>query len=258
MYPINTVTFYFTSLALPTKIVETKSRLQILSSFSLRFNFYMIHPDTELRFINDVIGYGVVATRLIPKGTITWALDKLDRSFTPHQISELDPLYQQMLEKYTYRNPLGNHVLCWDNARFVNHSSKSNCITTAYDFELAIRDIQPGEELTDDYGYLNIEEPFEVMPEAGTDRTIVYPDDLLRYYHIWDEKLLNAFPAIFTVDQPLFKIVGTETKGKINRIIQRQEKFDSILHCYYPSHNGVLNGEAQLIKTRLSNVVYPF
>ena len=38
----------------------------------------MIHPDTELQFINDKIGYGVVATKLIPKGSITWALDKLD------------------------------------------------------------------------------------------------------------------------------------------------------------------------------------
>ena len=31
----------------------------------------MIHPDTELRFINNVVGYGVVAKKLIPKGTIT-------------------------------------------------------------------------------------------------------------------------------------------------------------------------------------------
>jgi hypothetical protein len=42
----------------------------------------MIHPDTELRFINEKIGHGVVATKFIPKGTITWVLDKLDRVFT--------------------------------------------------------------------------------------------------------------------------------------------------------------------------------
>jgi len=35
----------------------------------------MIHPDTEVRFINDEIGYGVVAKKLIPKGTITWVQD---------------------------------------------------------------------------------------------------------------------------------------------------------------------------------------
>ena len=54
----------------------------------------MIHPDTELRFINDKIGYGVVATKFIPKGTITWVLDKVDRFFTPSQVIQMDPLYQ--------------------------------------------------------------------------------------------------------------------------------------------------------------------
>lgn len=29
----------------------------------------MIHPDTEVRFISNEIGYGVVATKFIPKGT---------------------------------------------------------------------------------------------------------------------------------------------------------------------------------------------
>lgn len=218
----------------------------------------MIHPHTELRFINDQIGYGVVATRLIPKGTITWALDKLDRIFTPEQVTQLDPLYQEVLDKYTYRNPEGNFILCWDNARFVNHSSNSNCITTAYEFEVAIRDIQPGEELTDDYGYLNLDEPFEVLPEAGTDRTIIYPDDLLRYYHVWDEKLLSAFPLLFQVEQPLLNILSQDVREKAKRVANEQEKFDSILHCYYPRHHGKINGEAQLIKVRSPRVVYPF
>lgn len=218
----------------------------------------MIHPDTELRFINDAIGYGVVATKFIPKGTITWALDKLDRIFTPQQVEALDPLYQQMLDKYTYRNPEGNHILCWDNARFVNHSSKSNCLTTAYEFEIAIRDIRPGEELTDDYGYLNIEEPFEVLPEEGTNRTVVYPDDLLRYYPEWDEALAKTFPILLQVDQPLFHILPARTREKIKKVVIEQEKLDSILHCYYPPHNGKLNGEAKLVKHRSPKITYPF
>ncbi|MHC5084588.1 MAG: SET domain-containing protein, partial [Planctomycetota bacterium] len=32
----------------------------------------MIHPDTELRKVNETIGYGVFATRHIPKGTILY------------------------------------------------------------------------------------------------------------------------------------------------------------------------------------------
>jgi uncharacterized protein len=219
----------------------------------------MIHPHTELRFINDVIGYGVVATRFIPKGTITWALDKLDRIFTPAQVRSLDPVYQEVLDKYTYRNQEGNHILCWDNARFVNHSSNSNCLTTAYEFEIAIRDIHPGEELTDDYGYLNIEEPFEVMPEEGISRTVVYPDDLLRYYKEWDEKLLSAFPLLTKVSQPLTGILSPAIREKAEKVANGELPFESILHCYYPAHNnGRINGEAKLIQYRAPKVVYPF
>jgi hypothetical protein len=39
----------------------------------------LIHPDSELRFIDPAIGYGVFATSLIPKGTFTWVRDELDQ-----------------------------------------------------------------------------------------------------------------------------------------------------------------------------------
>ncbi|HSU49492.1 MAG TPA: SET domain-containing protein, partial [Segetibacter sp.] len=100
----------------------------------------MIHPDTELSFINPQIGYGVVATRFIPMGTITWALDKLDRVFTQAEVDEMDGVYKEILNKYCYRDNQGDLVLCWDHSRYVNHSFNSNCITTAYNFEMAVRD----------------------------------------------------------------------------------------------------------------------
>ena len=91
----------------------------------------MIHPKTEIKFINEDVGYGVVAKEFIPKGTITWVLDKFDREFTPKEFDQLDTIYQELLETYAYKNNLGNLVLCWDNARFVNHSFNANCLTTA-------------------------------------------------------------------------------------------------------------------------------
>ena len=98
----------------------------------------MIHPKTELKYISEAVGYGVVATEFIPAGTITWVLDKLDREFNPVEFESMEPLYQNILDIYTYRNNKGNHVLCWDNGRYVNHSFNSNCLSTAYDFEIAI------------------------------------------------------------------------------------------------------------------------
>ena len=192
----------------------------------------MIHPNTELRFISKEIGYGVVATHLIPAGTITWVLDKLDREFSPLDFQHFEPIYQSILDTYTFRNNQGNYILCWDNGRYVNHSFNSNCLTTAYDFEIAIRDIQPGEQITDDYGYLNIPYPFRAVDE-GTRRKIVYPDDLLKYYRVWDNKIRKVFHKILKVEQPLRPIVSTEVWSKIEHIINGGEEMDSILTNYY-------------------------
>ena len=64
----------------------------------------MIHPDTKLKFISHEIGYGVVATRFIPMGTITWIFDPLDQVFTPERIRQLDPYFQEKLHTYCYRD----------------------------------------------------------------------------------------------------------------------------------------------------------
>ncbi len=192
----------------------------------------MIHPHTELQFINKEIGYGVVATQRIPAGTITWVLDALDREFTPLEIQELDPLYQQILDIYTFRNNQGNHVLCWDNGRYVNHSFNANCLTTAYDFEIAIRDIEVGEQLTDDYGYLNISEPFHASDE-GTKRKTVYPDDLVKYYKVWDQKIAKVFPKLTQLEQPLSHLIPKHTWETVTSVIAGKENIQSILNNYY-------------------------
>lgn len=192
----------------------------------------MIHPHTELKFISEKIGCGVVATRFIPAGTITWVLDKLDREFSPSEVEELGPLYQNILDTYSYRNSKGNFILCWDQGRFINHSFKSNCLSTAYDFELAIRDIEPGEQLTDDYGYLNVTSPFRPVDE-GTKRKVVYPDDLPNFYKSWDKKIEKVFPDIIRQEQPLKPLMSVELWKKVHSIIEGSEEMESILKNYF-------------------------
>lgn len=198
----------------------------------------MIHPDTELQFISPEIGYGVVATKFIPAGTITWVLDKLDREFTPEELEELPPLYQNILDTYSYRNNQGNFVLCWDHGRYVNHSFNANCLSTAYDFELAVRDIHPGEQLTDDYGYLNVPLPFRAANE-GTRRKVVYPDDLPKYYKVWDNKIKKVFGNIPLLEQPLKSVLADGLWERIEAINGGREAMDSILNNFYP---GRING----------------
>lgn len=190
-----------------------------------------MHPDTEIQFINDELGYGVVATKFIPKGTITWVQDELDQIFTPEQVEKMQPVSKQMVDKYCFRNNKGNFVLCWDLAKYVNHSFKSNCLSTAYDFEIAIRNIYPGEQLTDDYGYLNVSEPFKAKDE-GAGRTTVYPDDLLRYHKEWDEELENAFQVFNKVEQPLKFMLPPATQQKVDQLLLGQQQMDSILNLY--------------------------
>jgi hypothetical protein len=193
----------------------------------------MIHHDTELRFISPEVGFGVVATRLIPRGTITWVMDKLDQVLPAQYVASLGPLYAGTLAKYTFRDYQGNFVLCWDHGRFINHSFHPSCITTAYDFELAVRDIHPGEELTDDYGTLNLPAPFHCLAEKGTKRRVVKPDDLTRCYRGWDRKLRSAFRRFCRVDQPLAKFLAPGIHEKAIAIGEGKALMDSILTCCY-------------------------
>ncbi|MCH2449913.1 MAG: hypothetical protein MK198_07165 [Gracilimonas sp.] len=105
-------------------------------------------------------------------------------------------------------------------------------MSTAHDFELAIRNIQPGEELTNDYGYLNVISPFRPVDE-GTKRKAVFPDDLLNFYKSWDEKVQNVFSDIIWQQQPLKPLISDELWDKIHSIIEGREEMESILVNYF-------------------------
>lgn len=197
----------------------------------------MMHPDTELKWINDRKGFGVVATKTISKGTITWVQDDLDLVFPPEKPSELKPLLREMLEKYSFRNHKGEHILCWDIAKYVNHSFKSNCLSTAYNFELAIRNIAAGEELTDDYGYLNLSESF-IPEDEGTTRKIVEPDDTLRCYKKWDQSLEPLFSLIQQLDQPLMQLLSNKIKMEIEEVAKGDKKMLSTKNLYLNSEKS--------------------
>jgi uncharacterized protein len=196
-----------------------------------------IHPSTELRYINKEIGFGVFATKFIPKGTIVWALDPLDQILQPSVLEEVDPHRKAIIQKYSYRNEKGQYVLCWDLGKFVNHSFHANCMGTAYNCEVAIRDIYPGEELTDDYGTLNIDRPFKCLKEEGTHREIVYPDDLLKYYKQWDAQVIEALAHFNQVEQPLLHLLEPDHIDKLRKAAIEKKLPDSIKSIYFDQSN---------------------
>ncbi|HAS81195.1 MAG TPA: SET domain-containing protein-lysine N-methyltransferase [Verrucomicrobia bacterium] len=189
----------------------------------------MIHPHTALHFINEDVGYGVRATRPIPCGTVTWVMDRLDQTFTPSAVARMRPVERDTLEHYSYRNHRGHYVFCWDHARYMNHSFLPNCVATAYACELAVRDIEAGEELLNDYGFLNIREPFRPRDE-GTRRKVVYPDDLKRHHSHWDDLLKPAFAQLQRVEQHLQPAFSPARWRQVMRVAQGKTPMKSILN----------------------------
>lgn len=193
----------------------------------------MLHPHTELRFVSPQIGYGIFATEFIPRGTITWVKDQLDRTIPKEEVALINEANMENFLKYTYRDHNGDYVFCWDLTRYVNHSYDPNSMLTALGFEIAIKDIQVGDELTNDYGTFNIIEAFECANGPNQERDFVRPDDLTRHYKVWDEQIAQAFPDVANLPQPLGKFLTFQQTEKINSITNGKESMPSVLVNYW-------------------------
>lgn len=102
---------------------------------------------------SPVAGIGLFATEFIPKGSIVWTYKKkLDALFTKAEVSTFSPPSQEQFYNYAYFDKVyGKYLLCGDDGRFFNHSLIPNCDDSEEGVTIALRDIQPGEELTVDY-----------------------------------------------------------------------------------------------------------
>jgi hypothetical protein len=168
----------------------------------------VIHPHTELRAIDDSIGHGLFATKRIPRGTITWTLDALDQRFSPERLAELGPDYTELMEHFAYPNGSGDLILCWDLARWMNHSCNPTALSTGWDIDFALRDIEAGEQLTTDYASLNVEASFECLCGEPSCRGTISAADFEPMAEGWDKKLREAAVLALSVDQPLWSWVA--------------------------------------------------
>lgn len=165
----------------------------------------MLHPHTELRLVSAEIGVGVFATSDIACGTLIWVLDEFDQVITARRAGGLPADYDELLNKYAYHDHDGNWVLTWDNARLINHSCAANCLATDHGFDVVVRDIAPGEQITIDYGTLHLTQPesFPCQCHADGCRRWIAPgtDAVLR--ERWREQLRHALDRSGDVEQPL-------------------------------------------------------
>lgn len=103
---------------------------------------------------SKIHGIGLFADQFIKKGTPIWRFaPELDLKLSETQLNKLPELAKECILHYCYHSVADDsYVLCFDDARFFNHSKNSN--TTSIDvegdpegLEIASQDINAGEEL---------------------------------------------------------------------------------------------------------------
>jgi hypothetical protein len=188
----------------------------------------MIHPNTEVRWVNDIVGHGLYATAAISAGTITYAWDPLELEIWPDDARLTDPTILHTIERYSYIDGRGVRILSWDNAKYVNHSCNPNSLSTGYGFEIAIRDIAKGEQITDDYGLFNLPTPMEINCGEKGCRGRVTGEDLDRYWEEWDQLVRPAIDRFHSVAQPLARHLDESTTSQLRRYAEGKEDYLSV------------------------------
>ena len=179
----------------------------------------MIHPHAELALVSPDIGLGLVARQFIPRGTLTWVHDALDQVLPADFVAGLPPLFAPLTVRFAYRNVRGDYVLAWDDTRFMNHSCAYNCALTPFGFEIAIADILPGEQLTNDYAMLNLEPDERLLCQCGWAhcRGVIGPADRLVRQAGWDADIRAALARAGAVDQVLQPLLSTDALAQALR-----------------------------------------
>jgi len=103
---------------------------------------------------SKIHGTGLFSDQFIKKGTPVWRFTLgLDIKLTEKELKKLPKLAKECFLHYCYHSVIdGTYILPFDDARFFNHSQKSNTISIdapndPEGLEIASRDIERGEEL---------------------------------------------------------------------------------------------------------------
>jgi hypothetical protein len=188
----------------------------------------VIHPHTRLEFVSETIGYGIFATALIPAGTIVYVKDDLELEVTPRQYAGHSAEMRKVIDRYSYIDERGNRIVSWDLAKYVNHCCDCNTISTGYGFEMALRDIAPGEQLTDEYGIFNLDEQIELTCDRPGCRKRIGPGDFDRHYREWDDRIRPVIPQLFRVEQPLHALLSAQVRGDLLALKQDPARYKSV------------------------------
>ncbi len=194
----------------------------------------MIHPNTDLRFINKKKGRGVFATQPISKGTLTYVKDDLEIVIPPDDEKLFDPRYKKLIDTYSYIDRDGKRIISWDHAKYMNHCCQCNTMSTGYGFEIAIRDIAIDEEITDEYSMFNFPSNMKLECEKTPCREVISAGDLVLYHKQWDELVKGALSEYKMVDQPLEPFLCKDSYNQLHEYIRTGKNYISVIELAFP------------------------
>lgn len=167
----------------------------------------MMLPGLTLATISPEVGIGIITTRPIARGTITWVRDSLDLQFSEEELRALPVAVRKEIEALAFRTVAGDYLYCWDSGRYMNHSCEPTGREIGGILQVAARDIAAGEELTCEYGMLNLTGTLRCLCGRSRCRGLIGPDDIVQHWQDWDAEIRSAIAAA-PAEQPLAELIS--------------------------------------------------
>lgn len=188
-----------------------------------------MHPDSDVQYLGDSRKAGVIASRFIAAGTLVWFPGETDQILSLQQVIEMSEDARKSLAEYAYLTNAGTYIVSRDIARFVNHSCAANSLSVAgLEISIAVRDIQKGEEITEEYGLYYANGGFDNCNCASSRcRHEITKDDVWKYGGEWDQRILTSFHLIPAVKQPLWRHMDPSLRVWIEAILAGESDFPS-------------------------------
>ena len=145
-------------------------------------------------------GFGLYARHHVPKGTIICFESEGYRIIPEEEYNSLS----ETAKEHVYQRVDGTYIAPSDDSKYFNHSCDANVLDSRLGFDIVVRDIQKGEEVTYDYRAFCFK---EMECHCGSENCcghITYehpaPEKLRRF---WAKKVDAALRQVNKVHQPL-------------------------------------------------------
>ena len=99
---------------------------------------------------------------------------------------------------------------------------------TDYGIEIVVRNIAPGDEVTSEYGLLNVQEPYDLCCNCLNCRGALRLDDIDRFAPQWDAQVLGALQCVTECPQPLWDLVSPELQYEIGLLQHSPQSYRSV------------------------------